>query len=118
MSDFQIKSQKDLVEELLRQSPYLRDHDGALLASAIINQVGPMRILKMSALDLLKEMEEGTLPHFESVRRCRQKLQEHNPELRGERYLDRTKELEPEVREEMREPWSKVDRNGQGTFFA
>lgn len=98
-----IKSQKELVEELLRRSKYLRDHDEALVVSCIIRTLGSKRVADMSAVDLLILMEEGELPHFESIRRTRQKLQEHNPELRGKKYAERTGPMEETIRQEIRE---------------
>lgn len=97
-----IKSQKELVEELLRRSKYLRDHDEALVASCILRIIGEDKITRMSAVDLLVLMEEGELPHFESIRRTRQKLQEHNPELRGRKYIERKGVMEEAIREETR----------------
>lgn len=43
-----------------------------------------------------------TFPSMESVRRCRQKLQEEEPTLRGEKYRQRKKELETVYRETFR----------------
>jgi hypothetical protein len=47
------------------------------------------KIEQMSATDFLKLFSQGKLPHTESIRRCRQKLQEENPELRGLNYVQR-----------------------------
>lgn len=97
-----LKTQKETVEDLLKRSPYLRDHDAALVVSCIIRKLGSKRVASMSALDLLIEMEEGRLPHFESIRRTRQMLQRDHPELRGKKYQERNGVMEQEIRDEIR----------------
>ena len=49
--------------------------------------------------DLLNELYNGNITHFESIRRMRQKLQMDNEDLRGTRYKVRKYKLEKEVRE-------------------
>jgi hypothetical protein len=44
----------------------------------------------------------GNLPSSESIRRCRQKLQELNPELRGELW-DKRHQMQTQVKEELKE---------------
>ena len=44
----------------------------------------------------------GEVTHFESIRRCRQRLQSQYEELRGEKYNRRINKLEKEVRENIK----------------
>ena len=45
----------------------------------------------MSARDILKRLAKGDLPSYESISRCRRKLQEECPNLRGEKWHERHK---------------------------
>lgn len=84
----QMKTIKEKVEFLLKNYPDLRDDDFRLISNyfAFLMQG---KIEQMSATDFLKLFSQGKLPHTESIRRCRQKLQEENPELRGLNYVQR-----------------------------
>jgi len=85
-----MKSVEPLVREYLEHNPALRDDDNRLLAT-IWYTVLKSRIDTMSGFDVLKMVALGELPHFESVGRCRRKLQEHDVTLRGIKYQDRQK---------------------------
>tara|TARA_Y100000004_G_scaffold94601_1_gene105994 strand:+ start:654 stop:962 length:309 start_codon:yes stop_codon:yes gene_type:complete len=84
----QMKTIKEKVEFLLINYPELRDDDFRLISNyfAFLMQD---KIDNMSAKDFLKLFSQGKLPHTESIRRCRQKLQEENSELRGLNYVQR-----------------------------
>jgi hypothetical protein len=77
------------IEQILREFQQARDSDASLYAT-LLRSLG-FDINTKTALDLLKGMHEGDVPHFESVRRTRQKLQEEHPDLRGQRYEERQK---------------------------
>ena len=81
-----ITRNKKIVESLLRAIPHLRDDDNKLLASVWYEQI------KKSGYEILKMVADKQLANSESIRRIRQKLQEINPELRGEIYYERHKE--------------------------
>lgn len=86
----QMKQVKDRVRFLLEKHPHLRDNDYRLYATFIAYEVGGSDNLnKISGYTLLTDIADGKYTHFESVRRCRAKLQEQVPELRGEVYLKR-----------------------------
>lgn len=82
---------KENVIYLLRNFPETRDCD--------------LRLTSMywkkfdNCSDLLNELYNGNITHFESIRRMRQKLQMDNEDLRGTRYKVRKYKLEKEVRE-------------------
>ena len=76
--------------------PHLRDDDNKLLSSTWYNELKDKKfdVYSMTAYDLLKVISEAKLSNSESVRRCRAKLQELHPELRGKIYYARHREKE------------------------
>lgn len=80
---------QSLILHLLTEHPHLRDNDQKLLANVWHWQTNPHGI---SGYDLLKMLADGQLTNPETVRRLRQKLQEKNPNLRGESYTKRQKD--------------------------
>tara|TARA_R110000744_G_scaffold134922_1_gene244198 strand:- start:5221 stop:5535 length:315 start_codon:yes stop_codon:yes gene_type:complete len=89
-----ITRNKKIVESLLRAIPHLRDDDNKLLASVWYEQIKKSGSLPgdLSGYEILKMVADKQLANSESIRRIRQKLQEINPELRGEIYYERHKE--------------------------
>jgi len=86
----QMKQVKDRVRLLLEKHPHLRDDDYKLYATFIAYEIGGKDKLKqMSGYALLTDIADGKYVHFESVRRIRQKIQEQEPNLRGENYNKR-----------------------------
>lgn len=103
-----IKGIAKRVESLLRRSSQCRDSDQRIIASIWRSNLEAHGhdVHQISAFRLLEIMvHESILPSPESIRRARQKLQEENPELRGESYRARHNKEEPETRKEIRE-WS------------
>jgi len=97
-----IKKSKDRVKEALINHPRLRDDDNRLLANiwyAELKEIN-FNVLK-NTMEFLKVLSEGKLSNAESIRRCRAKLQELEPSLRGEMYEERHKEKK-EVQEDLR----------------
>lgn len=84
----QMKTAKEKVTYLLRNHPNLRDSDSKLLATFWHNEMNKMAS-SMTGLDVLRNIAEGKLSKAESIRRVRQKIQEENPELRGEVWLEK-----------------------------
>jgi hypothetical protein len=83
---------KTSVKNLLTKRPELRDDDNRLIANIYLEEAGGIVALQnMSALQFLGEFSKGTFSNTESIRRVRQKLQEDNPELRGNKYQNRKK---------------------------
>ena len=95
---------KNRVLKLLTDYPATRDNDN-LLISAIwredLHNIGLNSAI--TAHELLWNLSEGKLTHFESIRRCRQMIQESIPYLRGNRYKERKEVLEQDMRESIRE---------------
>lgn len=86
---YQMTKAKDKVQWLLQQYPHLRDSDERLIANYWYYQIGGDRFNLMTAQDLLDMFCMGKLTNAETIRRCRAKLQEQHPELRGLTYLGR-----------------------------
>lgn len=99
-----IKKHEKIIKDFLTAKPHLRDNDMKLLASVWWQE---MRMLGLdmhshSAHETLLLLSNGKLSNPSSIRRCRAKLQELHPELRGHRYKDRQKNQQTEVVSEIR----------------
>jgi hypothetical protein len=95
-----IKNIKPKVEELLKTFPECRDDDNRLYLK-LCSWIDPvLRHPNTSFKYFGTQLLNGTLPILESVTRARRKLQEENPELRGESYKVR-KVLAEEVKQEI-----------------
>ena len=77
---------KPKVKKLLQDRPELRDDDYKLIAAIIIQEFGVDNAKSVSAFQFLGQMSNGKFSNFESIRRVRAKIQEQEPELRGELY--------------------------------
>jgi len=83
---------KDVIIDLLTNKEHLRDNDQALIANIWWRELVTQGKDKSSAFEMLKVFSEGKLSNPESIRRSRQKIQEEQPELRGDSYWFRHKE--------------------------
>lgn len=88
----QIKNIKEKVKKLLTDVPRLRDSDEKLISTIWYQQIGKDKVLNFTALEFLTEFYQGKYVSPESIRRCRQKIQEQNPLLRGKSYKKRKNE--------------------------
>ena len=75
--------------KFLTKYPPLRDNDERLMANIWNKYIGNINYL--NAKDILTMLAKGDLPSYESISRCRRKLQELHPELRGEKWEERHK---------------------------
>ena len=78
---------KDTVKTLLEIREELRDDDTHLITS--IWMLKYPNVSEVSFLDFVIDLRVKKLINPESIRRCRQKLQQEYPELRGKKYNDR-----------------------------
>ena len=76
---------KDKVEYLLTYMPILRDSDPKLIARIWASESTSTTLKR----DFLLDLGNGKLTSSEAITRCRRKLQEHNPDLRGKLYNKR-----------------------------
>ena len=77
---------KDKVKHLLENYPILRDDDNKLIAKIWWSENN-----NQTTKDFLINFGNGNHTSPEAIRRARQKLQEHNPHLRGKLYNKRHK---------------------------
>lgn len=89
----------NIVKDLITKHPHLRDNDNKLLANVWYQSVTP---LQEEWLDFLALIANGELPSSESIRRCRQKLQELNPKLRGELW-DKRHKMQIQIKQELKD---------------
>tara|TARA_Y100000593_G_scaffold718_1_gene1328 strand:- start:8160 stop:8486 length:327 start_codon:yes stop_codon:yes gene_type:complete len=82
----------NLAQDMLMKKKSLRDDDNRLVANIWYQWIGPNNVKNMSASKLLEWIANSNLPSFESISRARRKLQEQNPELRGDSWEKRHKE--------------------------
>jgi len=81
-----INTKKELIKQLLRDYPHLRDDDNKLIATIWKMELKPS---SHTALEFLQLYADKQLTNAESIRRCRAKIQELNPGLRGVKYQGR-----------------------------
>lgn len=82
-----MKEHKELVELMLKKYPEVRDDDMRLFA-CVCKALCP-ELMKQPFAQVIWYHSENNLPSYESITRCRRKLQEEHPELRGKKYLQR-----------------------------
>jgi hypothetical protein len=82
-----MKNMLDKVINLLTKYPSLRDSDERLTANIWYNATN--NIKEINAITLLSRFAEGKLPSYESISRCRRKIQEEKPDLRGKKWAKR-----------------------------
>jgi hypothetical protein len=90
----------DEVRNLLNLFPITRDSDFRLIAMYYRRNC-PEPVSYITADEFLNHLAHGEMASPDSITRARRKLQQHYPELRGQKWNER-QEREPEVREEMR----------------
>lgn len=94
-----ILSIQDRVKYVLEKDPPCRDNDKRLWLQCMVKFYKLRHVLAGSRNNRQDNVQtfidwfmHSNVPSMESVRRCRQKLQEKFPELRGETYQHRHKE--------------------------
>ena len=89
---------KDKVFELLTNFPHLRDSDEKLCANIWFSH---LEHSCYNVKQFLKMYADGKLPNSDSITRCRRKIQEEHPELRGNSYSQRQAKQE-KIKEELK----------------
>ena len=77
----------DEVEKFLTKYPILRDDDEKLMANIWNSHIGNLE--DVDGKDILHMLANHQLPSYESISRCRRKIQELKPHLRGEKWVQR-----------------------------
>ena len=75
------------VTKLLTKYPSLRDNDDKLMANIWCNRID--NLSNETATNVLIMLAKRKLPSYESISRCRRKIQELKPELRGNKWVQR-----------------------------
>lgn len=83
---------KPLVKDILETEIKARDNDNLLTALIWKKQLKYPKINAQNFLD--NYLAKGDMISAESIRRCRQKIQEECPHTRGKEYYQRHKECE------------------------
>ena len=80
-------SMVDEVERFLTKYPPLRDNDERLMANIWVSHIGNLE--DVDGKDVMHMLANHKLPSYESISRCRRKIQEKKPHLRGEKWNER-----------------------------
>ena len=100
-----IKNKEFVVKDILTKYPKTRDNDSLLLAHVWVYQCGgKVYAQDLSMWDFLLDFTSKKFAEVSGITRCRRKLQEEQPELRGELYEKRHK-MKESVKEEIKH-WS------------
>tara|TARA_R110002020_G_scaffold183360_6_gene379658 strand:- start:2061 stop:2381 length:321 start_codon:yes stop_codon:yes gene_type:complete len=97
-----MKHLKSKITALLKQKPDTKENDLRLTAWIWYEQIQKLenkQIEDVSFMDFIRLFVNKKLAHPESVRRCRAKLQELTPELRGKNYINRIKHTKNWIKE-------------------
>jgi hypothetical protein len=89
------KTVKDKVHFLLLTNPALRNNDMKLIATYYFHEIGKEEIDTLNAYDLLNKISSSKMTNFESIRRLRIQIQQHDETLRGSEYKNRKKKIDP-----------------------
>jgi len=83
----------EIVEEFLTKYPKLRDDDNRLIANIWHKYLCSKDLVPkdLKTTEFLKLYSEGDIPSPTSITRCRRKIQEENPDLRGKVWDKRHK---------------------------
>ena len=96
-----IKNREFVVTDMLTKHPKARDNDSLLLAYVWMYQAGGKNyITDISMKDFILDFIDKRFAEAEGIIRCRRKLQEKHPELRGELWDERHK-MSESVKEEI-----------------
>lgn len=85
-----IKKVEDVVRGIMECRPEARNSDN-ILYSFVISEYNPLA-LKQPLGEYLRYFKDLHIPRFETVARCRRKLQEKNEHLRGAEDVRRWRE--------------------------
>ena len=91
----QLFSVVDEVEKFLTEYPVLRDNDRRLIVNLWTKRMGGSEIVDhLDPNEVMRLIASPELPSSESITRCRRKIQEKYPNLRGEVWYKRHQRAE------------------------
>lgn len=91
----ELKETAKLVKVILENYPIARDSDQYLYLR-VAKSLNPDS-LERPFVEVMANLKELGLPCFETVRRCRQKVQEENPRLKGTQKVRSYRSINEEV---------------------
>ena len=105
-----IKGVEKRVKNILKRFELAKDDDMKLFALLILDHLNFNKsyINSLTADDIIKKIYNSDIPHFTSVLRCRQKLQQLYPRLRGKKY-DQRHRRSTTIKEELKH-WINEDQ--------
>lgn len=87
-----LRYSKKKVTKILKKFPHTRDNDMALISIVWNYELGGKeKTEEMTGFDCLCKVARKELSNPVSLWRCRQKIQQENPDLRGKNYKERQK---------------------------
>ena len=86
------------IQHALQKHPVLRDNDNRLIANIWFKKLPNIDVL--TGKDLLMHIAKGKLPSFESISRCRRKIQQEDRSLRGDLW-DKRHQIANDIRKEI-----------------
>jgi|TARA_R100001594_G_scaffold138170_1_gene181666 hypothetical protein len=92
----------DEIKLFLTNYKVLRDSDERLMANIWAKFLGREEIKILTATDILHLLAKGDLPSYESISRCRRKLQQEFPRLRGDKWEKRQLIIQNQVKKELK----------------
>lgn len=94
------KKLKSIVRNLLETNSHkCRDYD-LNLSYLVLLEFKP-DISSLTVQQLFQLMNKGEVPRYDSITRCRRRLQQLYPELRGENYIERITVRQEEKKKEL-----------------
>jgi len=96
MKRFEMESLKEVVEAVLEKYPVARNSDRELIFRVLVSQG---LVLHVEGGITIPYENLGKLPSFESITRCRRKIQEEGRFLPCEEIMEARKENEQAMRE-------------------
>ena len=97
-----IKNKEFVVRDILTNYPKARDNDSLLLAHVWVYQAGGRVYAEdITMWDFVMDFIEKRFAEVSGITRCRRKLQEKHPELRG-KFWDERHKLSESVKEEIK----------------
>ncbi|QDP64291.1 MAG: hypothetical protein Unbinned4139contig1000_4 [Prokaryotic dsDNA virus sp.] len=96
-----IKNKEFIVREILTKYPKARDNDSLLLAHVWVYQCGgKSQCENISMWEFVLDFVKKNFAEVSGITRCRRKIQEKEPELRGELYEKRHR-MKESIKEEI-----------------
>ena len=91
----EIDTTNGLVKQILQKYPIARNSDDYLYVR-VIKAINP-KAAEKPFVEVMENLKDLGLPCYETVGRCRRKIQEQHPELRSDDFITRCRENNEEA---------------------